>query len=99
VDQLLIDQVTELVSNGWTGLITLYVVWAVIKQFRVWKSERKSERKSNGKHNPSPEVHSAIDAAVNPINARLTRVEDSIARIDRRVARMQGHLDLDHTDH
>ncbi len=81
MDHHLVDLISSLVGRGWQGLITLYVVWAVIKQFRVRR----------GKHNPSPEFH----AALKPIEARLIRIESSVGHVDRRVARIEGHLDID----
>ena len=81
MDQHLVELIGSLAGKGWQGLITLYVVWAVINQFRIRR----------GKHNPSPEFH----AALKPMEARLIRIESSLGQVDRRVARIEGHLDID----
>ena len=85
MDAQLVGLIGAFVDRGWQGLITLYVAWAVIKQFRAWKIER------NGEHNPSKEFHDALE----PLDSRLTRIEQTVMKVDRRVARIEGHLDMD----
>jgi len=93
LDPTIIETVSTLVGRGWQGLITLYVVWAVIKQFRVWQEKR--DRAAQGlKHNPSPEIHDAIEDAIAPLRADIAELRSVVGDVRDRVSRIEGHLDL-----
>jgi ABC-type proline/glycine betaine transport system substrate-binding protein len=89
----LLEVVAPFVRGGWQGLITLYVVWAVVKQFKSWQEKRDREARGLG-HNPSAEVHDAIEDAVRPLREDVARLRSDVADVRDRVSRVEGHLDL-----
>jgi hypothetical protein len=87
-----IGLVSSVVGRGWQGLITLYVAWAVIKQFKVWQDKREAEAKGL-KHNPNPEVHEAIDASILPLRGDIAELRNDIGDVRDRVSRLEGRLE------
>lgn len=102
--------------SGWQGIATLYVTWAFLRQIREWQTQRARAGNGNDngagtgnvldiaprkKHNPSPEVHEAIDMAVAPIHDDILSVREDLAAINRdilgvaqRVSKIEGKLGL-----
>ena len=115
MDAKLLELIFAKFLSGWQGIATLYVTWAFLRQIREWQTQRARAGNGNGnggaitgntlvparKHNPSPEVHEAIDAAVGPLHDDILNIREDLTAISRdilgvaqRVSKIEGKLGL-----